>query len=74
MENEKASIKCMVQHIFKLEAFAETFGKFSSDEQLSLYVLSKRAHAPYSALIDHAYWIHSLSILSTHQVRLSSPL
>jgi hypothetical protein len=34
----------------------------------------KRAHKPYSALIDHAYWIHSLSILFTHRAHLSSPL
>jgi len=31
----------MVQHIFKLEAFAETFGKFSSNEQLSMYYLNE---------------------------------
>jgi len=63
----------MVQHIFKLEVFAEIFDKFSSDEQLYVGVF-KRAHEPYSALNDHAYWIHSLSILQTHQVRLSSSL
>jgi len=45
----------MVQHIFKLEVFAEILDKFSSDEQLYVGVF-KRAHEPYSLLNDHAYW------------------
>jgi len=45
----------MVQHIFKLEVFAENFDKFSSNEQLYVGVF-KRAREPYSALNDHAYW------------------
>jgi len=63
----------MVQYIFKLEVFAEIFDKFGSDEQLYVGVF-KRAHEPYSALNDPAYWIHSLSIRFIHQVHLSSPL
>ena len=55
IENEKATCQMYGAAHFQTGSFAEILDKFSTDEQLDVGVF-KRAHEPYSALNDHAYW------------------